>query len=256
MYGRKEGLTVNIYRTSEVAKIVGLHPNTVRRYEEWGLIPQAEREENGYRRFTDFHIAMIQLAQTAFQVEVLQKGLRKKMVGVIQSAAKKDFEQASQLADDYLQQIQKEQQQAREAITAVEALLSGKNEQLKPMKRKETADYLAITVDALRNWELNGLLLVKRRDNNYRIYTAEDINRLRIIRILRNANYSLEAILRLLNTIDNPLPAAAITGLLNTPAADEEIISVCDTLIDSLELAEKNAKLVKKKLQEMNRTFN
>lgn len=27
------------YRTSEVAAIVGLHPNTIRRYEEWALIP-------------------------------------------------------------------------------------------------------------------------------------------------------------------------------------------------------------------------
>ena len=28
------------YSTSEVAKIVGFHPNTIRRYEEWALIPR------------------------------------------------------------------------------------------------------------------------------------------------------------------------------------------------------------------------
>ena len=33
---------MNTYMTSEVAKIIGIHPNTVRMYEEWGLIPQAD----------------------------------------------------------------------------------------------------------------------------------------------------------------------------------------------------------------------
>ena len=27
------------YKTSEVAAAIGIHPNTVRLYEEWGLIP-------------------------------------------------------------------------------------------------------------------------------------------------------------------------------------------------------------------------
>ncbi|NLL72289.1 MAG: MerR family transcriptional regulator [Clostridiales bacterium] len=29
------------YSTSEVAKIIGVQPNTVRMYEEWGLLPKA-----------------------------------------------------------------------------------------------------------------------------------------------------------------------------------------------------------------------
>ena len=69
---------MNTYTTSEVAKIIGIHPNTVRLYEEWGLIPKAERKANGYRVFTDFHIEQFRLARTAFQIEVLQNGLRKK----------------------------------------------------------------------------------------------------------------------------------------------------------------------------------
>ena len=63
---------MNTYTTSEVAKMIGIHPNTVRLYEEWGLIPNAERKANGYRIFTDFHIEQFRLARTAFQIEVLQ----------------------------------------------------------------------------------------------------------------------------------------------------------------------------------------
>ena len=48
--------TITTYSTSQIAKIVGLHPNTVRKYEEWGLIHKPERKKNGYRVYTDIHI--------------------------------------------------------------------------------------------------------------------------------------------------------------------------------------------------------
>ncbi len=70
------------YTTLEVARIIGIHPNTVRMYEEWGVIPKARRRENGYRVFTDFHIDQLKLVRTGLQIEVLQNGLRKKMIEV------------------------------------------------------------------------------------------------------------------------------------------------------------------------------
>ena len=66
---------MNKYRTSEIAKIIGIHPNTVRLYEELELIPKPDRMPNGYRVFTDLHIEQFRLARLAFQVEVLQNGL-------------------------------------------------------------------------------------------------------------------------------------------------------------------------------------
>ncbi len=41
------------YKTAEVAAAIGIHPNTVRLYEDWGLISKPDRQENGYRIFTD-----------------------------------------------------------------------------------------------------------------------------------------------------------------------------------------------------------
>ena len=58
--------------------MMGVHPNTVRLYEELGLISRAKREENGYRSVTQLHVEQFQLARTALQVEVLQNGLRKR----------------------------------------------------------------------------------------------------------------------------------------------------------------------------------
>ena len=121
---------MNTYTTTEVARIIGIHPNTVRMYEEWGLIPLAERKSNGYRVFTDFHIEQLRLARIAFQIEVLQNGLRKKVVETVKLSAKKDFDKALMFAEEYLNQIQKEQRNAEESIGIAKQILSGKSAKL------------------------------------------------------------------------------------------------------------------------------
>lgn len=249
---------MNTYTTSEVAKIIGIHPNTVRLYEEWGLIPKAERKANGYRIFTDFHIEQFRLARTAFQIEVLQNGLRKKIVETVKVSAKKDFDQALVLANEYLSQIQKEERNAEEAIAITRQILEGKAISETPprcLKRKEVSEYLNISMDTLRNWELNGLMRIKRKQNGYRYYTDEDIKRLKIIRSLRCANYSLEAILRMLHALSDD-PHTNIKRVLNTPKDDTDIISVCDRLIISLQKAAENAKKMIGILNDMKSIFS
>lgn len=244
------------YRTAEVAAIIGVHPNTVRLYEEWELIPKPERQENGYRIFTDFHIRQMQLARTAFQIEILQSGLRKKIVKMVKTSAKGDFENAISLTDEYLQQLKEERNQAEEAIEIVRHLLAGEEDKSTvSMKRKEVSSYLGISMDTLRNWEMNGLLAVKRKRNGYRVYTDSDIKRLKIIRSLRCANYSLEAILRLLLSLSEN-PDADMNAVLNTPRQTDTINSVCDRLIASLAEAEKNAYHILQMLQEMKILFS
>ena len=247
---------MNTYTTSQVAKIIGIHPNTVRMYEEWGLIPLAERKSNGYRIFTDFHIQQLRLARTAFQIEVLQNGLRKKAVDTVKLSAKGNFDKALMFAEEYLSQIQREKINAEESIRIAQQILSGKSaEHTLLLKRKEVSDYLDISMDTLRNWERNALLQVKRKENGYRIYTSDDIERLKIIRTLRLANYSLEAILRMLNALEHD-PQINISQVLNTPQADADIISVCDKLIVSLRDAEKNAKKMINMILDMKEKFS
>ncbi|NLV37224.1 MAG: MerR family transcriptional regulator [Clostridiaceae bacterium] len=244
------------YRTSEIARCIGIHPNTVRLYEELELIPKPEREANGYRIFTDFHIEQFKLARTAMKVEVLQNGLRKKAIDIIKASAAKDFDRAICLTKDYLQQIKNEQRNAEEAIAITERLLSGN--QLETgnlcLTRKETAEYIQISMDTLRNWEMNGLLTVKRKQNGYRIYTDEDIRRLKIIRSLRCANYSLAAILRMLCALsDNP--HISIRQVIDTPQKDDDIICVCDKLLTSLQYAGENALGMLNQLRHMKNKF-
>lgn len=233
---------MNIYRTTEVAQIIGIHPNTVRLYEELELIPKPARRKNGYRMFTDFHIAQFRLARTALKVEVLQNGLRKKAIDIIKTSATGNIEGAEKITKSYLRQIKQEQRNAEEAIEIVKHLLSGDEQEIGKLHltRKQMAAYLQISMDTLRNWELNGLLTVKRKQNGYRVYSDEDIRRLKIIRSLRCANYSLSAILRMLSELSRN-PQTNIEEVLNNPKETDDIISVCDKLLTSLRYAEENA---------------
>lgn len=243
------------YKTSEVAKIMGVHVNTVRMYEKLALIPQAQRKANGYRVFTELHVDQFRLARKAFQIELLQNGLRKKIISAVKSSARGDYDLALCLTNEYIAGVRAEQKNAAEAVKIVKQLLSGDiSDNGVTMKRKETSEYLGITMDTMRNWEMNGLLRVKRKENGYRVYTDDDIRRLKIIRSLKCANYSLAAILRMLNALSSG-KAVNIETVLNMPNDDDDIISVCDKLIVSLRAAERNAKEMVAMLTDMKNKY-
>lgn len=109
-------------------------------------------------------------------------------------------------------------------------------------------------MDTLRNWEMNGVLKIKRKENGYRVYDNDDINKLKIIRSLRCANYSLSSILRLMNAIfENE--NVDTKQVLNTPNGNEYIVSVCDKLIISLNSAKRNAEKIIDLLLEMKKNY-
>lgn len=244
------------YKTLEIAQLIGIHPNTVRMYEDLELIPKPERQPNGYRVFTDIHVEQFRLARLAFQIEVLQNGLRRKIVRMVKTSAAGDYDTALKLTQEYLMQVREEIANAEEAIEIVKQILDGRTEEnIHAMKRKEVSEYLKISMDTLRNWEMNGLLTVRRKRNGYRVYTDEDIKRLKIIRSLRCANYSLEAILTMLVQLSQD-PEIDIKKALDTPREDTEIIAVCDKLVTSLLAAMGNAEKMILKLKDMKSRFS
>lgn len=226
------------YNTSTLAKEFNIHPNTVRFYEEIGFLPQIPRKENGYRLYNQIHYEQLKLVKIGLRSELLQNGLRKQVIGIIRVSAKSEYDKALELAKEHLKSIGKEEKNAKEAIRIVENNILKENEEnIKTYTRKQVADYLELTIDTLRNWELNGLLTVKRKENDYRVYNDDDIKKLKIISSLRCANYSLSAILRLLKQLDEN-KKINIQEVLNTPQKNEDIVSACDKLLFSL----KNAK--------------
>ncbi len=244
------------YKTSEIADIIGIHPNTVRLYEEWKLIPKPERKANGYRVYTDVHLEQMRFARIALKGEVMQNGIRKRAVNIIRTSAAGCYEAAIEMTREYIEKIAEEKNRAEEAIEIVSNMLAESDRAEEPLQltRKQTADYLKLTIDTLRNWEMNGLLTIKRKDNGYRVYNRNDILRLKIISSLRCANYSLTAILRMLNDL-SASSRFDIKSSINIPKETEYIISVCDRLLTSLENLEQDAKQMLRQLEYMKSKF-
>lgn len=180
--------TITTYSTSQIAKRAGLHSNTVRLYEEWGLIQKPERKKNGYRVFTDVHIKQFELARKALQIEVLQSGLRSRIINAVKLSAQYRFDEAIELTNEYIRIAEQEIKNAKEAAEICEILYQQPKADDVVYKRAQAAKELGLTIDTIRNWEMNGLLTVKRMQNGYRVYDSNDINRLKIIRSLRCAN--------------------------------------------------------------------
>lgn len=244
------------YKTSEIARSIGIHPNTVRLYEELNLITKPERRANGYRVYTELHMEQFRFARMALKVEVLQNGIRKQVVQLIKIVASQDYGQAISLTKQLIQLLKSEQKNAEEAIAITQAILNADLPDNAPLllTRKKTAELLQISIDTLRNWEMNGLLTVKRRQNGYRVYTETDIRRLKTIRSLRCANYSLASILRMLNALSSD-SEIDIKEIINTPKENEDIVSVCDKLLTSLQHAENNAEEMLAHIYRMKKQF-
>lgn len=118
----------------------------------------------------------------------------------------------------------------------------------KTYQTSEVARIIEVHSNTVRLYERLGLIPPpERQRNGYRIYGAEDIRLLKIIRSLRCANYSLSAILRMLQALSGD-PEADLSKTIDTPGKDEDIVSACDRLHTSLRRAENNASAVLEQL--------
>jgi DNA-binding transcriptional MerR regulator len=112
---------------------------------------------------------------------------------------------------------------------------------------------LGITIDVLRDWERNGLLSVPRSQNGHRIYGLQEMNRLKIIRTLRNAHYSIMSILRMLNRLDQG--ERNIRAAIDTPGEEEDIVCAADRYITALNMAGNDAREMLEMLEDMGNSF-
>jgi DNA-binding transcriptional MerR regulator len=251
-----DSIALQCYTTKEIADRIGVHVNTVRFYEETGFMTKPERKANGYRIYTDLQLAQCRLIRTAMRAEVLQNGLRKGAVTIVRLCAAQAYDAALCAVDAYRTMIAREICNARAAISSVKGMIERETPtETLPLTRREAAAALCVTVETLRTWERSGLLHVRRRENGYRVYSAADMERLNIIRTLRCADFSLTAILRLLNGLDRN-GCRSVEESLDTPQGDEEIVSACDRLISSLQSTAADAEAMEKMLKQMRKKFS
>ncbi len=244
-------MSAKFLRTSEIASGVGVHPNTVRLYEEWGFLPPIPRSPSGYRRFTAVHREQMRLARIALQWPY--PGGKDVVVDLVKQAAAGNLGDALELAYRFLSQVQAEQALAETAVTFLEQWAQGQRVDTtkRPLQIGKAAAKLAVSTDMLRNWERNSLLTVPRHpQNGYRLYDAPEIGRIRVIRMLRQAGYSMMAILRMLRQFDAG-DTKNLRQALDTPNPEEDIYYFTDNWLTTLAETEQRAQAIIRQLNAM-----
>lgn len=243
--------TSRYLRTSEIARAVGVHPNTVRLYEEWGFLPPIPRSPGGYRLFTRAHLDQMRLARAAFRGPWPGRNIKQSALALVRQAATGDLGGALEQAYNHLALVQAERAHAEAAVQLLERWAQGTaaDATIRPLWIGEAATLLGVTRDVLRNWERDGLLRVPRDPHNgYRLYGAAELGRLRVIRMLRRAGYSPMAILRMLRQLDQ---GGDLRQALDTPAPDEDVYSAADRWLSTLVSQEQRALDLIAQLEEM-----
>lgn len=243
-------------RTSDLSKAVGVHPNTVRLYEKWGLLPTVPRSQSGYRLFTEKHLEQMRLARLALADPFPGRRIRRSAMALVRQAASGDLDGALAAAAQHLQLVRAELDQAQAAADYLEAWVGGRTDQhlaSGQLSTSETAVLLDVTVDTLRHWERSGLLSVPRNPaNNYRLYGTAEIGRLRVIRLLTRAGYSTMSVLRLLRQLDEG-QRHDLRQVLDTPGPNEEIFYATDRWLSTLLAHEKRGPAIVDQLKSMTR---
>jgi DNA-binding transcriptional MerR regulator len=240
-------------RTSDLARQAGIHPNTVRLYEQWGLIPPVERSPSGYRRFTQFHLDCLLLARLVYAGHYPGPLIRRSGIQIVRRAVTGDLGGALELAYQHVALVHAEQAQADSAVALLERWAQGvaADATSEPLQIGKAARLLGVTIEMVRNWERNGLICVPRNpENGYRQYGPQELGRLRVIRMLSRAGYSLMAILRMLIRLDAGQTEELRTAL-DTPRPDEDVFSASDRWLSALADQEKRAQAIISHLEAM-----
>lgn len=178
----------------EIARECNVSTSTLKHYEEWGLIPEVPRSENGYRDYSPVHLAYFQCVirlnigyGMAFVKELMPMIQRGKTMNVLWSV-----NQAQSV-------LQEERRQAELILKLLEDEEVDWFDSIRRKKRHytigEVAEIAGVATSAIRHWEMEKLIdPLRDRDSGYRLFSSEDIRRILIIRTVSKAAWSLDIV--------------------------------------------------------------
>lgn len=207
----------------EIARRLNISTSALRHYESWGIVPKAKRAANGYREYTDEHVAYfecIRAMNTGFGMNVIRK-----VLPLIQQG---DITAALWIVNEVQVEIYQHKKKAEQALNILKKNKSDKN--IPSFKKKtykigDAAKQIGVPESTLRHWEKEGLIAPKRdQENGYRIYYEPDLRKLLVIRSLQNAVNSLEVVRGVLAEMDHNNISEAITKMKESLVYFDDII--------------------------------
>lgn len=248
-------------RTVDLARASGAHPNTVRLYSERGYLPPVLRSPTRYRLFEQRHLEHMRVARLLLRDRWPGRAIRRSATTVLLDAAARGLAGSLPGFEAHLAVVRLECVTARQACEVAHGwlqqrgglgglggvTLTGGGPAVRDgrsgewMGPGEVTRQQRLTYDTLRSWERSGLIHVARDPaTGQRRFGPEDVDRLVVIRALREAGYSPMAVLRMLAAGDQGEVALAVGALLD-PDGDEDLITASDRWVATLDEHERRA---------------
>lgn len=190
------------YKPKEIADELRISTSALRHYESWGVVPAPERSENGYRLYTDVHLAYFRCLRAMFP------GFGYAVTyDVLRHVQRRELDSALWLVNEEQVKLRREKETADETLAMLEQpdLALGISVKLKPhMTIGEAAEAAHVEASAIRHWEKEGLLTPERNpENGYRLYTPKHVRLILLIRSLRQTVFFLDKIKEIIHVVEH-----------------------------------------------------
>lgn len=206
------------FRPIELARAVGISAATVRMYEREGILPEADRNPSGHRRYRLRHLRALETARALMQGYGWEYAKR-----VMLAVHAGQMEELHTLVDARHAAIDRDRRQLAQTMQAFE-VLTGKEERdrqfrlvegmKQPVRVGAAARDAGVPVSTVHFWEEQHLLRPQRdKESNYRLYSASDVRQLKVIVMLRDAGYRFDDIRPVLRDLAQGNPDAAIAAM-------------------------------------------
>ncbi len=187
---------------------------TVRKYEAWGFLPPAERSATGYRLYTYRHLHAIEAAR------IMKTGYGwQSALSVMQAVHRGDLESALTVVDSRHAELDRGRREVGETLQALRTVTE-RQETGTRVRRSgglqvgQAARRVGVRVSALRFWEEEGLLHPHRNESSgYRLYDEQQMRRLRVVVLLKEAGYDFDAIRSVLDELSAGRPESALRAV-------------------------------------------
>ena len=201
-------------RTLDIALAGHISVQQVRNYEANGLIPQTQRSPSGYRLYTQQHLSALKTVQS------MVRGYGwPRTSAIMQALHRGDLSAALATIDERHAELASKRNQVEQTLYALHTLAAQSDAlQSSPHSQRvrvgEAAKQVGVRVSALHFWEQQGLLHpVREQYSRYRLYDEQQMRRLRVVALLRDAGYPFNVIQSVLNDLAAGRPEKAIVAV-------------------------------------------
>lgn len=202
------------WRPIDLARAVGVSAQTVRKYEQLGFLPPAERGPSGYRRYRACHMRALRAARSMAAGYGWVPALR-----IMQSIHQGDLSSAIAAVDACHAGLHQARHETMATLAALRLAArpqeSAVAEQQRPdlLHVGEVARRVGVRVSTLRLWERHGLLRPRRDPaSGYRLYDAQEVRRAQVVALLRRGDYGFAAIRPVLAGLAAGTPDQAVSA--------------------------------------------